>query len=193
MTQLVIATHNAHKLKEFQASFAGTGFILSSATDHNIGDIPETGTTFCENAFLKAQTVTGLTGLPAMGDDSGLVVTALGEFPGLHTKRFSEEMGGFDPAVQEIMRRLDGKPSNAYYQCTLVLTRPGQDPLIAEGRVHGTLVYPNRGDGHFGYDPWFLPDGEERTFGQMTLDEKRALDHRTRALNELLRVLNKAA
>ena len=194
MTQLVIATHNAHKLKEFQASFAGTEWVLSSAADHNVADIPETGTTFRENALIKAHAVLDQTGLAALGDDSGLVVEALSEngaeFPGLYTKRFSEEMGGFDQAVVEIIKRLNGKPATAYYQCTLAFVRPNGRPLIAEGRVHGNLVYPNRGTGHFGYDPWFLPDGEERTFGQMTLDEKRALDHRTRALRQLLTILD---
>ncbi len=197
MTQLVIATHNAHKLKEFQASFAGTGWVLSSATDHGIGDIPETGTTFRENALLKAQAVMQATGLAALGDDSGLIVHGLSEngaeFPGLYTKRFSEEMAGFDPAVVEIMRRLDGKPAQASYHCTLALCRPGQAPLMAEGRVAGQLVYPKRGNGHFGYDPWFLPDGEDRTFGEMTLDDKRALDHRTRALNVMLNLLQQQA
>ncbi|HEY1095888.1 MAG TPA: non-canonical purine NTP pyrophosphatase [Alphaproteobacteria bacterium] len=196
MTKLIIATHNAHKLKEFQAGFVGTDFILTSATDHGIGDIPETGSTFHENALLKAQTVTDITGLAAMGDDSGVIVTELraeyGEFPGLYTKRFTEEMGGYDQAVQEIMRRLNGRPAKAYYQCTLALTQPGKEPLIVDGTVHGTLVYPNRGDGHFGYDPWFMPDGLDRTFGEVTLDEKRALDHRTNALNKMLALLAKA-
>jgi XTP/dITP diphosphohydrolase len=197
MTKLVIATHNAHKLKEFQASFDGTEWVLSSASDHGIGDIPETGTTFRENALLKAQTVMDQTGLSALGDDSGLIVEGLSEnsieFPGLHTKRFADSMGGFDPAVVEILKRLDGRSARAWYQCTLALVRPNYRPLIAEGRVTGTLVYPNRGTGHFGFDPWFLPDdqltGDMRTFGQMTLDEKRALDHRTRALKTLLTIL----
>jgi non-canonical purine NTP pyrophosphatase (RdgB/HAM1 family) len=201
MQQLVIATHNAHKLKEFQAGFAGLDFVLSGASDHGIADIPETGTTFRENALIKAQAVMDVTGLAALGDDSGVIVEALSqngvEFPGLFTKRFSEEMGGFDPAVQEIMRRLDqlenGASARAAYHCTLALVRPHHEPLIATGYVAGTLIYPNRGDGHFGFDPWFMPDGEERTFGQMTLDEKRALDHRTRALHNLLALLKQNA
>jgi XTP/dITP diphosphohydrolase len=197
MQQLVIATHNAHKLKEFQAGFTGLDFVLSGASDHNIADIPETGTTFRENALIKAQAVMDITGMSALGDDSGVIVEALSqngaEFPGLYTKRFAEEMGGFDQAVQEIMRRLDGKPARAAYHCTLALVRPNRDPLIVTGDVTGTLVYPNRGNGHFGFDPWFIPDGEERTFGLMSLDEKRALDHRTRALNKLLSLLKDGA
>ena len=193
MTQLVIATHSAHKLKEFQAALAGTAFVLSSATDHKVGDIPETGTNFRENALLKAETVLAATGLSSLADDSGLIVTELGDFPGLHTKRFSEEMGGFDPAAKEIMRRLDGRASQAYYQCTLALCRPGHEPLIAEGRVDGMLIYPGRGTNNFGYDPWFVPAGETRTFGEMSLDEKRALDHRSRALNRLLDMLKEGA
>lgn len=197
MQNLVIATHNAHKLKEFQAGFVGLPYVLSSASDHAIADIPETGTTFRDNALIKAQAVMDITGMAALGDDSGVIVEALSqdgvEFPGLYTKRFSEEMGGFDPAVQEIMRRLNGAPARVAYHCTLALVRPTHKPVIVTGRVDGLLVYPQRGDGNFGFDPWFIPDGEERTFGQMSLDEKRALDHRTRALHNLLALLEQDA
>lgn len=193
MTALILASHNAHKLQEFQAGFAGTHFVLSSATDHGIGDIPETGTNFLENATLKAQTVTDATGIMAMGDDSGLIVDGLldqyGEFPGLYSKRFMEETGSYDAAVLELLRRLDGKAPKIHYHCTLVLTRPDQEPLVATGDVYGTLVYPRRGDNNFGFDPWFRPDGETRTFAEMSLDEKRAIDHRTKALNQMLKLL----
>lgn len=189
MNQIVIATHNAHKLKEFQAGFAGTDYVISHASEHSIGDIPETGTTFCENAFIKAQAVMDATGLAAMGDDSGIIIEALGDFPGLYSKRFADECGGHEQAVAEILKRLDGKPATAYYICVLALCRPGQDPLVTEGRVYGTLVWPRQGDSNFGYDPWFRPDGEDRTFGQMNLDEKRALDHRTQALQAMLAAL----
>lgn len=186
MNQIVIATHNAHKLKEFQAGFAGTDYTISHATEHGIGDIPETGTTFHENALIKAQAVMDETGLLAMGDDSGIIIEALGEFPGLYSKRFADECGGHEAAVAEIFKRLDGKPAKAYYICVLALCRPGKEPLISEGRVHGTLIWPAQGDSNFGYDPWFLPDGQDRTFGQMTMAEKRELDHRTKALKNLL-------
>ena len=194
MTQLIIATHNAHKLKEFQAAFAQTDFILSSASDHTIADIPETGTTFEENAVIKAQAVLDQTSIAAIGDDSGLVVSALkdekGEFPGLFSKRFADDCGGYDEAVQELLRQLDGRPATAYYTCTLAFCRPDDEPIIAEGRVTGRLVYPARGDSTFGYDRWFQPDGDTRTFGEMTTDEKRHYDHRSKAITRLLKLIN---
>lgn len=191
--RLVIATHNAGKLREMRELLAPYGIEAVSAGDLGLPEPEETGTTFTANARIKADAATAATGLPAFADDSGLCVVALDDAPGIYSARLAKEAGSFGAAMDEIERRLAARgaapPHRAYFVSALALARPDGETLAVEGRVDGDLIFPARGTLGFGYDPIFRPDGHTRTFGEMTADEKHgipadgstALSHRARA------------
>ncbi len=190
---LLIATHNAGKLEEFHELLTPLGITVTSAKDHNLPEPEETGTTFIENARLKAHAAAQATGLPALADDSGLEVAALDGAPGVYTADWAETPQGRDfiMAMEKTHAKLIAanapQPWHARFCCTLVLAWPDGHDEVFEGHANGTLVWPRRGqDGH-GYDPMFQPAGETRTFAEMTHDEKNALSHRGAALNALMR------
>jgi XTP/dITP diphosphohydrolase len=163
-------------------------------------DLPEpeeTGTTFVANAMIKAQSAADLSGLPALADDSGLVVEALGGEPGVYTANWAEteaEDGTITRdwmlAMQKVEDRLQALGTNvsrsAHFTCTLALVWPDGSDLFCEGRVEGTLVWPPRGDKGFGYDPVFVPLGHTETFGEMDPDAKHAISHRADAFAKLV-------
>ncbi len=191
-TRLLVATHNAGKLDEFRQIMTPLGITVTSAADHNLPEPPETGTTFVENARIKAHAAAQATGLPALADDSGLEVTALDGAPGVYTADWAETPNGRDfvAAMEKTHAALLSKgapqPWQARFCCTLVLAWPDGHDEVFEGHAPGTLVWPRRGqDGH-GYDPMFQPQGENRTFAEMRAEEKNALSHRGAAIARLM-------
>lgn len=198
--RLVIATHNAGKLREMRELLAPYGVEAVSAGDLGLAEPEETGATFVENARIKAEAATRATGLPAFADDSGLCVVALEDAPGIYSARWAKEAGSFAAAMAEIEKRLAARaapaPPRAYFVSALALARPDSETLTVEGRVDGDLIFPPRGSLGFGYDPVFRPDGHERTFGEMSAEEKHgipadgstALSHRARAFQSFARL-----
>lgn len=189
---LLVATHNAGKLEEFEQIMTPLGIAVTSAKAHSLPEPEETGTSFVENARLKAHAAAKATGLPALADDSGLEVAALGGAPGVYTADWAETLQGRDfvMAMEKnhtmLVKAGAAEPWHARFCCTLVLAWPDGHDEVFEGHVEGTLVWPRRGvDGH-GYDPMFQPNGETRTFAQMRAEEKNALSHRGAAIKALM-------
>ena len=189
--RLVIATHNAGKLHEMTELLAPYGIDAVSAAALGLPEPEETADTFAGNAAIKAEAATAATGLPAFADDSGLCVAALADAPGIYSARWAKDAGSFDAAMTRLADAVSGlaAPHRAHFVSALALARPGAPTVTVEGRVDGDLVFPPRGTLGFGYDPIFRPDGHDRTFGEMSSEEKhgipvdnsRALSHRARA------------
>ncbi len=195
--KVVIATHNAGKLAEMRELLAPFGIEAVSAGELGLPEPEETGTMFAENAAIKAKAAADATGLPAFADDSGLCVDALDGAPGIFSARWAGPTKDFTGAMARIFAELDRRGAaerRAHFVSALVLAWPDGHTELFEGRVFGELVAA-RGSAGFGYDPIFRPDGHERTFGEMTADEKHGVDwqkgaglsHRARAFVDLSR------
>ncbi len=185
--RLVIASHNAGKLREIAELVAPFGVDAVTAGSLGLPEPEETGTTFKANAELKALAAAEGAGLPALADDSGLVVLALSDAPGLHSARWAGPERDFARAMACVEEELDGSEDrSAFFLCALALAWPDGHRESFEGRVDGTLVWPPRGDRGFGYDPIFLPEGETLTFGEMEPARKHAMSHRARAFAKLV-------
>jgi XTP/dITP diphosphohydrolase len=197
--KLVIATHNAGKLREMRELLSLYGIEAVSAGELNLPEPEETGTTFAENAAIKAHAAAKASGLPAFADDSGLVVDALGRAPGIHSARWAGPDKNFARAMQAIdqMLRDHGATTparrTAHFVSALCVAWPDGHTEDFEATVEGTLVWPPRGDAGFGYDPMFLPDGHDRTFGEMTAEEKHGLPPRGQGLSHRARAFIKLA
>lgn len=192
-TTLLIATHNAGKLEEFHEILSPLGITVTSAKEHNLPEPEETGTTFVQNARLKAHAAAQATGLPALADDSGLEVATLNGAPGVYTADWAETPSGRDfiMAMEKTHAKLieadAPEPWHARFCCTLVLAWPDGHDEVFEGHANGQLVWPRRGtDGH-GYDPMFQPENQTRSFAEMSHAEKNALSHRGAAIAALLK------
>jgi XTP/dITP diphosphohydrolase len=193
--RLVIATHNPGKLREMRELLAPYGVSAISAAELGLGEPEETGSTFRENARIKAEAAAKATALPAFADDSGLAVTALDGAPGIHSARWAGPQKDFRHAMEKIEAELDARKMadrRAHFISALCVAWPDGHVEEFEGRVDGTLVWPPRGAKGFGYDPMFLPDGYQETFGEMCGDEKHGLppkglglSHRARAFIKL--------
>ena len=185
----VLASHNKGKIKEIGELLAPYGIALQSAADFSLPDPAETENSFAGNALLKARAAAEATNRPALADDSGLCVTALGGQPGIHSARWAGEPRDFGRAMQRIESELQASGSadrHAAFVCVLALAFPDGTHRFYEGRIEGEMVWPPRGTGGFGYDPVFRPAGEARVFAEMTSAEKAALSHRGRALAKLM-------
>jgi len=191
--KLVIASHNEGKVREIRALLAPYGIEPVSAASLDIPEPEETGTTFAANAELKALFSADLSGLPALADDSGLCVEALGGDPGIFSARWAGENRDFGMAmrlVEENLARADEKLGrDAHFVCALSLAWPDGHIETFEGRVDGHLVWPPRGTQGFGYDPIFQPHGHEQTFGEMEPEAKHAMSHRANAFARLVAAL----
>ena len=191
LKRLIIASHNPGKIREFQAVL-GHRWQVCPQTDLNVGDVEETGSTFVENALIKARHACARTRCAALADDSGLVVPALGGAPGLRSARYS---GGGDEANNALLLRnmatLEAEDRAACYLAVVVLLEHADDPtpLIAEGRWHGRIATVPRGTGGFGYDPLFVADGYERHAAELSAEEKNRVSHRAVAVQQLLQQL----
>ena len=183
MQTILLASNNRKKIAELSAILASFGIEIKAQRDYGIEDVPETGLTFVENALIKARHAARQSGLPAIADDSGLCVPALGGAPGIYSARYSGE--GDDGNNRKLLAALENVADRrAYYVCLIVYLRHADDPLpiIAQGLWHGTIALDARGDGGFGYDPLFVPAGDSRTAAEYPVDEKNAVSHRARAL-----------
>ncbi|HEX5018707.1 MAG TPA: RdgB/HAM1 family non-canonical purine NTP pyrophosphatase [Actinomycetes bacterium] len=191
MTRLVLATHNSHKLEELRRILADAGVAAELVgTDEYPGlpDVVETGTTFAENALLKAHAVAAASGLPAIADDSGLCVDVLGGMPGVFSARWAGHHGNdqanLDLVLAQIADIADDR-RGAYFVCAAALALPEGTEHVVEGRLVGSLIREPRGANGFGYDPIFVPEGESRTTAEMSPAEKDAISHRGRAFRSL--------
>jgi XTP/dITP diphosphohydrolase len=190
--ELVLATHNAGKVEEFEQLLAPRGITLQSAADLGLGVPEETEVTFAGNALLKARAALASTGKVALADDSGLEVFALEGAPGVNTADWAETGQGrdFTLAMTRVHDALDqagaAEPWAALFTCVLAFVTPEGEEHLFEGRVKGRVVWPMRGRVGHGYDPIFQPDGDPRTFAEMTSDEKNALSHRAQAIRRFV-------
>lgn len=188
--KLLIATHNKGKLREFQTLLAPLGLDVVCAGDLNLPEPEETGATFADNALLKAHAAMEATGLPTLADDSGLCVNALGGAPALHTARWCGAQKDPMVGMARVQKELGGAADrSAYFICVLALVSPDGQQAIIEGRCEGNIVWPPRGTLGHGYDPFFVPNGHARTFGEMSEAEKQAISHRGQAMEKLLALL----
>jgi XTP/dITP diphosphohydrolase len=186
--RLLAATHNRGKVSELKALFEPHGFEVVSALELGLDEPEETETTFAGNALLKARAAMQATGLPALSDDSGLAVTALGGAPGIYSARWAGEPRDFDRAMERVEAELKASGSrdrSAKFVCALAVAWPDGQEAVFEGEVHGHLVWPPLGNRGFGYDPIFVASGQTLTFGEMDPDRKHALSHRAEAVKKL--------
>lgn len=191
-TTLVVASHNQGKVREIKDLLAPFGIVTKGAAELGLPEPDETETTFAGNAALKARAAAKASGLPALADDSGLAVTALGGAPGIYSARWAGETKDFSFAMQRVERELKEKGAqdfSAKFVCALALAEPGKEPEIFEGEVHGRLLFPPRGTRGFGYDPIFVADGMSETFGEIEPARKHAMSHRARAFAKLVAAL----
>ena len=191
MKQLLIATHNKHKLQEFRLVLDPLGIKVLGADDVNVPDCDESGTTFQENSLQKALWGMEHTNLPTLADDSGLCIHALNDIPGVYSARFANEHGGYPNTFQFLFNELKNKTDwTAHFCCCLCLVLPNKAPLFFMGKVNGHLTNkPDSSLSDFGYDPIFVPDGFDKPFGGLSAEIKKNLSHRGRALQELLAYL----
>jgi XTP/dITP diphosphohydrolase len=185
---LVLATHNPGKVREIGELLAPLGFEVKSAGQLGLPEPEETETSFAGNAVLKARAAGNASGLPALADDSGLVVFALGGAPGIYSARWAGPDKDFSVAMARVEQELNASRSDdrsAKFVCALALALPGHEPIVFEGEVHGKLVFPPRGNNGFGYDPIFVADGMHQTFGELEPSRKHGISHRARAFAKL--------
>ena len=186
--KFVLATHNPGKLKEMGAILARFGVEVVSPKDLGLTvDVEETGTTFAENAMLKAKAICAAAKLPAIADDSGLCVDALNGGPGVYSARYGGEGLDDKGRYMLLLNSLRGQSTRtAHFTCAIACAFPNGDTLTAEGRCDGTIAYAPMGEGGFGYDPVFFVPELKKTFGQLTAEEKSAISHRGRALESFI-------
>ena len=194
---LLVATHNAGKLEEISDLISEFGITVIGAAEKNLAEPEETGTTFIENARIKAEAAVHATGLPALADDSGIEIDGLDGAPGVYTADWAETPKGRDfvmamtRSYNELMERNAPKPWTARFCCTFVLAWPDGHEEVFEGKIDGQISWPMRGELGHGYDPIFMPDGHDITFGEMDRWTKNRMSHRGDAFRKLKPVFAK--
>ena len=194
--RVVLASGNAGKLREFSELLGPSGFELVRQSEFGVTPPPETGTTFLENALIKARNAAQLSGLPAIADDSGIEVDALGGAPGVFSARFAGEDASDEANLAKLLAALEGLPPEkrtARYRCVIVFVDSALDarPLVGEGAWEGRIIAARRGTGGFGYDPSFVPVGETRTVAEMPAAEKNLQSHRGQPMRAFLAQLGR--
>ncbi|WP_106496991.1 XTP/dITP diphosphatase [Lentibacillus sp. Marseille-P4043] len=190
MNQIIIATKNQGKAKEFNDFFAPFGWNAISLLDlpETIPDVEETGTTFEENAALKAETIANRMGTPVLADDSGLVIDALDGQPGIYSARYAGLEKNDQANINKVLKELDNVQLNqrrARFVCVLAIARPNQQTTFHKGVCEGKIALSPKGSHGFGYDPIFIPEGYMKTMAQLTPDEKNKISHRQKAISQL--------
>ena len=187
---LLVASHNQGKVREIADLLSPFGILVRGAAELGLKEPEETGRTFAENALLKARAATEASGLVALADDSGLCVAALDGAPGITSARWAGPDKNFALAMARVERELKAaRDTSAKFVCALTLAAPSGDAEIFQGEVHGHLVFPPRGKNGFGYDPIFLADGMNQTFGEIDPAQKHAISHRARAFEKFARAV----
>ena len=189
--EIILATNNKHKLQEVREILSPHKIVVYGLSDLNIKlpPVEENGTTYAENALIKAKAVQAFTTMPIISDDSGLEITALNNEPGLHSARYAESLGGHDNAIKEILKRLEDKEDrSARFVCNIVLLNAEKEPRLFEGVAKGTIAKEKMGEGGFGYDPIFISDETKECFALMK-ENKNTVSHRAKALKKLLTYL----
>ena len=192
--QIILATHNRGKMKEMSSILAHLPVKLLTLDDFpQIGEIPETGETLKENAFIKAETVHQKTGLPALADDTGLEVDALDGAPGVHSSRYDGETATFEDNCRKMMQEMDGIPAEErtarFHTVIAFVSDSGNE--WTEGMVEGRILEKKRGDGGFGYDPLFYYPPLKKTFAELNSEQKNNISHRGKALRNFCQILEK--
>jgi len=189
MKKIIVATKNSDKFREISEILKKLNVEALSIKDYEVEDPEETGKTFRENSLLKAKYYAENLKMSVLADDSGICIEALGGDPGVYTKRFAEESGGFSKVfdrIQNILKDLHTDNYNAYYICDICLYDFEKDqPTFFSGQNHGKLIFPARGKNGFGYDPVFIPNGFDITCAEMTGEQKNEISHRRKALDKL--------
>ncbi|NKD55576.1 MULTISPECIES: RdgB/HAM1 family non-canonical purine NTP pyrophosphatase [unclassified Haematospirillum] len=187
-SRLVVASHNAGKVREIRDLFRAFQVDVVSSADLDLPEPEETAATFSGNAAIKALAAAKASGLPALSDDSGLSVSALGGEPGIYSARWAGPEKDFAGAMRTVHDRLSDHPDrSACFVCALCLAWPDGHTETFVGQVDGSICWPPRGDRGFGYDPFFVPDGYSRTFAEFVPEEKHAISHRARAFQQLVK------
>lgn len=192
MKRLCLASHNTGKLREFRALLEPRGFELTSMAELNLPETEEPHVTFVENALAKARHASQLSGLPALADDSGLCVRALGGAPGVYSARFAGEPKSDSRNNEKLLAELQDKSDrHAWYTCVLVWVNTPEDPqpIIAEGLWHGQILKTPQGEGGFGYDPLFFVPDQQQSAAEIDAGLKNRISHRGLALQDLLKKL----
>ena len=189
--ELLVATNNAHKLKEIRKILSPYHITVYGMKDLNIdiGEVEENGNTYYENALIKAEALQKVTTMPIIADDSGIEIEALNNEPGLHSARYASSFGGHDKAIAHILEEIKGKSRNARFVCDIVLVNVEDHPLKFEAIIPGTIAEQVDGEGGFGYDPIFVEEKTGKTYASMSEDEKNQVSHRGVALKKLLAYL----
>ncbi|MBS4031084.1 MAG: XTP/dITP diphosphatase [Clostridiales bacterium] len=194
MRKLILASHNAGKLKEFQSLLSGLPFVVTSLADYpGIPEIKETGATFAENAAIKAEAVAQYTGELSLADDSGLEVDALHGSPGVYSARFAGEPASDEANNHKLLDLLSAVPEEkrtARFRCVIAIAAPGIPTQLAEGRCDGVITLTPCGTGGFGYDPLFYVPSQGKTFAEMTAEQKNKISHRAHALAAAISILH---
>jgi len=188
--RLLFASANAHKLKEIRALLDPLGFEVVALHDLQFfEEIPETGDTLQENAFLKASFLSKELGLDCFADDSGLEVDALHGAPGVHSARYAGEPKSDQRNLEKLIQALEGNPLRGARFRTVICLMEGGKPRYFEGKVEGRIIHEARGQGGFGYDPLFVPEGHAHTFAELPAEVKNQISHRARAVQGLVQYL----
>jgi len=187
-----MASGNAGKLREISRLLSGLGIEVVAQSDLGVSDAIESGSSFAENSLIKARHAAVATGLPAIADDSGLAVSALGGAPGVYSARYSGEGATDDSNIDKLLAGLDGVASrDAAFHCVATFVMPDSSPpLVAEGEWRGSILTTRQGDGGFGYDPVFLDPESGLSAAQLTAEQKNARSHRGQALQQLVTRIN---
>lgn len=190
--KIVMASGNAGKLREISRLLSGLGIEVVAQSDLGVSDAIESGSSFAENSLIKARHAAVATGLPAIADDSGLAVSALGGAPGVYSARYSGEGATDDSNIDKLLAGLDGVASrDAAFHCVATFVMPDSSPpLVAEGEWRGSILTTRQGDGGFGYDPVFLDPESGLSAAQLTAEQKNARSHRGQALQQLVTRIN---
>ncbi|PZQ44922.1 MAG: non-canonical purine NTP pyrophosphatase, RdgB/HAM1 family [Micavibrio aeruginosavorus] len=187
---LLLASHNKGKLKEFDTLLQGLVGEVKSAADMRLIEPAETGTTFLENATIKALAAMRVTGLPSLSDDSGLSINALNGDPGVYSADWAGYPRDFQKAMALVHEKMgDASDKSAYFTSVLVLAYPDGRIEHFEGRVNGAICWPPRGVEGFGYDPMFVPEGYDKSFGELSADIKKSISHRVMAVEKFITYL----
>lgn len=186
---IVIATHNPGKAKEFKEMFQALGYTIKTLKDFpEIGEIPETGTTFLENAQIKARTVAEALSGAVLADDSGLCVDVLDGAPGVYSARYAGEPADDEKNKAKLLKELTGVPKKqrtAHFMCTLVLMKPGETPVNVTGKLSGMILQAPRGTSGFGYDPLFYVPRLDKSLAELSPEKKNEISHRGHAIAKL--------